>query len=62
MANDKLYYIRSGHFCCLNNSVKKREFGGLSVDKINRILDYLYSALANETQQPENTNTRLLQG
>jgi len=31
-------------------------FGG---DEINRILDYLYPALANEIQQPENTHARI---
>jgi len=28
---------------------------GFGVDEINRILDYLYPALANEIQQPRKT-------
>jgi hypothetical protein len=28
---------------------------GFGDDEINRILDYLYPALANEIQQPKNT-------
>jgi len=32
---------------------------GFGVDEIDRILDYLYPALANEIQKPENTNARI---
>jgi hypothetical protein len=32
---------------------------GFGDDEINRILDYLYPALANEIQQPINTHARI---
>jgi hypothetical protein len=33
---------------------------GFGDEKINRILDYLYPALANEIQQPINTHARII--
>jgi hypothetical protein len=33
---------------------------GFGDDEINRILDYLYSALASEIQQPINPNARII--
>jgi len=33
---------------------------GFGVDEINRILDYLYPALANEIQQSINTHARII--
>jgi len=31
---------------------------GFGVGEVNRLLDYLYPALANEIQQPENTHAK----